>query len=161
MLAVQFYDIVLWIHITAVVTAFGGVIAYPLALNVVRTGYEGSLPAFHKVNEKLTTKLMTWSMIVVLLAGFYLATDRSYWQEMWVSVSLTIIAILFGIAGGVLTPGERKASALAARDVEASGPSGPIVLSAEYEKAARRLRTFAYLTSLLVVVATFFMTVKP
>ncbi|HEX4932277.1 MAG: DUF2269 family protein [Solirubrobacteraceae bacterium] len=161
MLAVRFYDIVLWLHISGAIAAFGGVVAYPVALSVVRTGHERGLPAFHKTNEKITQKVMTWGMIVVLAAGFYLATDADAWQEPWVSIPLVIIAVLFGIAGGVITPGERKASALAARDIEASPADGPVTLSAEYEKAARRLRTFAYLATALVLVATFFMTVKP
>lgn len=157
----EFSDIVLWLHITGVVAAFGSVIAYPVALTVVRGGHERGLPAFHKTNEKLTQKVMTWGMVLVLATGFYLATDGDAWQEPWVSVPLAIIAVLFGIAGGVLTPGERKASALAAKDVDASPADGPVTLSAEYEKAARRLRMFAYLASALVLVATFFMTVKP
>lgn len=156
----RFYDIVLWLHISGSIVAFGVVVSYPVALSVVRSGYERALPAFHKTNEKLSQKVLTWGMIAVLATGFYLATDASAWSEPWVSAPLTIIAILFGIAGGAITPGERKAAALAARDIEASG-DGAVVLSAEYEAAARRLRMFAYLATALVLVATFFMTVKP
>ena len=87
-------------------------------------------------------------MVVVLLAGIYLATDADAWSEGWVSGGFVGMILLFGIAG-VSTGWQRKAAQLATT----SDPA--------YDDLARRLNTAAVAAMVLVVVVLFLMVVKP
>ncbi len=138
------YDLVLTLHVLAVVVAFGTVFAYP-----VLSGLLGGTPAFHRASGVLWARLVTPAMTVVLLAGAYLATDRDAWAELWVSATLVILFVLFGITGAFFGPQERRAAELAMR-------GGP-----QYDDVARRLRLGAFAAALLVVAAVVLMVVKP
>ncbi len=97
----------------------------------------------------LWSRLVTPAMTVVLLAGAYLATDRDAWAEPWVTGTLVILFVLFGITGAFFGPQERRAAELAMR-------GGPV-----YDEVARRLRLGALVAALLVVAAVVLMVVKP
>jgi uncharacterized membrane protein len=138
------YELVLTLHVLAVVVAFGTVFAYP-----VLSGLLGGTPAFHRAQAVLWSRLVTPAMVVVLLAGAYLATDADAWAEPWVSATLVILLVLFGLAGAFFTPQERRAAELAVR-------GGP-----QYDDVARRLRLGMTAAALLVVAAIVLMVVQP
>lgn len=154
--AVSFYDIVLTVHILAVVVAFGVVFSYPVIDAYFRRAAPGSLAALHAVHLQLVRRVITPAMTVVLLAGLYLATDRWSLGDPWISATFAILFVLFGLTGAVLTPADRRLAELAERDASTGG--GP---SADYERERRRADLFRSLTLLLVVVAIFLMTAKP
>jgi uncharacterized membrane protein len=150
------YDIVLSVHILAVVLAFGVTFAYPLLDAYVRKASPGDLVTLHRFQVVLSQRLIQPAMVVVLLAGLYLALDRYDLGKPWISATFAILIVLFGLAGAVFTPTEKKLVLLAERDrLSASGPSP------EYEAQARRLTIFGSVWLLLVIVAIFIMTVKP
>ncbi len=155
-MAILFYDVVLFVHILAVVLAFGVVFTYPLLDAHLRRTSPGDLVVLHRMQVLLTQRLITPAMVVVLLAGLYLTLDRWDFGEPWIGATFAILIVLFGLAGAVFTPTEKRCAELAARDRDAGG--GP---SAEYAAEARKLATFGGLATLLVVVAIFLMTVKP
>jgi uncharacterized membrane protein len=154
--AVLLYDIVLTLHILAVVLAFGVTFAYPLLDAYVRKSNPGDLVTLHRFQVVLAQRLIQPAMVVVLLAGLYLALDRYDLGKPWISTAFAILIVLFGLAGGVFTPGEKKLVVLAERDRQSG--SGP---SPEYEAHARRLSIFGSIWLLLVIAAIFVMTVKP
>jgi hypothetical protein len=78
-----------------------------------------------------------------------------------VIVPLIILIALLGLGGAFFTPNERRAGELAARDVAAAGPDGPVALSPEYEALSARVAKMGALASVLVLVAIFFMAAKP
>jgi hypothetical protein len=157
MLAFTFYDVVLAIHILAVVVAFGVVFAYPLVDAQLRRGGPAALPALHRLHLALATKLIQPAMTVVLLAGVYLALDRFSLGDPWISATFAILIVLFGLTGAVLIPTDKRLLELAERDVSA-GAAEP---SADYMAASRRADLFGSIALLLVVVAIFLMTTKP
>ncbi|MGI9100750.1 MAG: DUF2269 family protein [Solirubrobacteraceae bacterium] len=110
----------------------------------------------HRFQVLLTRRLITPSMVVVLAAGLYLALDRYSLGDPWISSTFTILIVLFGLVGAIVTPTERRCAELAERDRQSGG--GP---SEAYESEARKLAIFGGLASLLVVVAIFLMTAKP
>jgi len=138
------YDLVLTLHVLAVVVAFGTVFAYPVLIGLL-----GGTPAFHRAAGVLWSRLVTPAMVVVLLAGAYLATDRDAWAEPWVSATLVILVVLFGITGAFFGPQERRAAELASR-------GGP-----QYDALVGRLRLGALVAALLVVAAVVLMVVQP
>jgi uncharacterized membrane protein len=144
---VTFYSVVVWVHVLAVVVAFGGVFAYPvLSAALERAGAAG---VFHDTQVKVWSRIVTPAMVIVLIAGIYLASDSDAWSEGWVSGGFVGLILLFAIAG-VSTGWERKAAALAA---EGGGPA--------YDALTRRLRTGVTAAMVLVVVVLFLMVVKP
>jgi len=155
MTAFMFYDVVLAIHILAVVVAFGVVFAYPVIDTVLKSsGIE--LAALHRLHVALATRFIQPAMVVVLLAGMYLALDRFSLGDPWISATFAILIVLFGLTGAVLIPTDRRMAELAERDAKAGGEP-----SAEYRAAERRANLFGSIALLLVVVAVFVMTLKP
>jgi uncharacterized membrane protein len=143
---VTFYNVVVWIHVLAVVVAFGGVFAYPVLAGAL--GRAGSLPTFHTTQAMLWSRVVTPAMVVVLAAGIYLASDADAWSEGWVSGGFVGLILLFAIAG-VATGWERRAAQLATDN------------DPGYGLLAGRQRTAVLAAMVLVVVVLFLMVVKP
>jgi uncharacterized membrane protein len=151
-----FYDVVLWVHVTAVVASFGLTLVYPLLMTSARQGGERALPALHWLVGMWGARLVSAGGFAVLAAGLYLAVDGPYeFGDPWIGTSLLILIVLGGLAGGYFSPRERRLSELASRDLEGGGLSG------EYEALAGRVRVLSYVAALLVLVALFLMVVKP
>jgi uncharacterized membrane protein len=159
--AIYFYDVVLSVHIMAIVAAFGVTFAYPILGVYVTREHPRFLPVLHSAQERVGRFLITPAAIVALLAGFYLASDRDYMGKVWVIVPLVILIALLGLGGAFFGPNEKRAGDLAARDVAAAGPDGPVTLSPEYNAVAARVAKVGALASVLILVAIFFMTAKP
>jgi hypothetical protein len=155
MTAFMFYDVVLAIHILAVVIAFGVVFAYPV-LDAVLKGSGIQLAALHRLHIALATRLVQPAMTVVLLAGLYLAIDRDLLGKPWVNAPFAILVVLFALTGAVLVPTDKRLAELAERDAKAGGKP-----SADYLAQSRKADIFGSVALLLVVVAIFLMTVKP
>ena len=141
--AIFFYDVVLSIHVMAVVAAFGVWFAYPLLVT------RGDAAA-HRAQVRVARLVVTPAGSLALLAGVYLASDRSYWSEVWVSVPLLILIVLLGITGAYFVPRQQRLAELA----EAGG-------GAEYTALATQVSRVAFAAAGLVVVAIFFMVAKP
>ena len=156
MFAVTVYDVVLTVHILAVVVAFGVVFAYPVIDAQVRRAGPADLAALHRLHIVVARRVVTPAMTVVLLAGLYLAIDRWSLGDPWISATFAILFVLFGLMGGVLTPADRRLVQLAQRDAGAGGAPG-----GDYERERRRADLVGSLVLALVVVAIFLMVVKP
>jgi hypothetical protein len=106
--------------------------------------------AAHRAQARVARMVVNPAGTLALLAGVYLASDRSYWSEVWVSVPLVILIVLMGITGGYFGPRQQRLAELA----EAGG--GP-----EYAALATQVARVAFAAAGLVVVAIFFMVAKP
>lgn len=151
MLAVRFYDVILSVHIIAIVLAFGVTFAYPILVPYFARKEPTALASLHEAQERIGTRLIIPSMVVALASGLYLAVDADVFGELWVQVPMTILIILFALGGAFFTPTERKMAAAARTD-----PDG-----AEYRSLTSRMITVSVLANLLILVAIFFMTAKP
>lgn len=150
------YSVGLFVHILAVVLAFGPTFSYGIIFSLSQK-YPRSTPAFFEAIRKVDNYLVDPAMIVVLLAGIYLLAEGP-WQssEAWVTVGFVAIIALFGLQHGFFRPQGRRAQALAERDLEAGD-----TLSAEFAEVAKRLGMVGPVAGLVVVVAIFFMVTKP
>ena len=156
-LAVGFYDVVLTVHILAVVVAFGVVFSYPVLDAWFRRAVPGNLAALHELHVTLAQRVISPAMLVVLLTGIYLASQDPWsFADPWIGATFAILIVLFGLTGAVLTPGDRRLAQLAARDASSGG--GP---SADYERERKRIDAFGGLALLLVIVAIFLLVGKP
>lgn len=159
-LAVTFYDVVLWVHVTSIIAAFGVTFAYPVTMPFFLRNHPRSMPAVHQAQDLVGKVLITPAATLALLAGAYLATDRDLWSEVWVTVPLVILIVILGLGGAFFAPTERKAAELASRDIAAAGDGEP-QFSPEYEAVLARLRNVDMLATLLIVLAAYFMIAKP
>jgi uncharacterized membrane protein len=150
MLAVAFYDVVLWIHITAVITAFGALFAYPVFLAVNARAPLGQRADFHRLQIAFSKRVTGPVIVVILLAGAYLATDGKQWDEPWVGISLVMLIVIAGLGATVLRRSEERLAEAA----ETGDEPG-------YGRALGTARTWTLVTIALIVVTIFVMTAKP
>jgi hypothetical protein len=147
---IRFYDVVLWVHITAVVTAFGALFAYPVFLAVNARAPIADRANFHRLQIAFS-KLITGPTIgVVLLAGIYLASDRHLWSRAWVIVPFVLLFVIAGLGATVLRRGEQG--------LVASSEAGD---EQAYAAVLARVRTWTAIAIALIVVTIFFMSAKP
>jgi small-conductance mechanosensitive channel len=157
--AVLFYDVVLAVHIASVIIAFGGSFAYgPIGAFVTKADPR-SLPTLHLAQVFLGRVVITPMATLALIAGGYLASDRDYWSEVWVTVPLVILIVLLGLVHAFFNPQDTRAAEIARRDIEASG-DGEVQLSDEYRAVAGRLAAVGGLAGVLILTALFFMVTK-
>ncbi len=159
-LAASAYEIVMAVHVMAVVVAFGGAFALPVMFAVAARREPQALPLLHRIEYTLERALMNPGLAVVMGAGIYLASDGHHWSEFFVQWGLGTAIVLGALVGAVMIPTAKRAETVAARDVAAAG-EGPVELSAEYQALVRRLQLVGSLLSVLVLVTIAFMVIKP
>jgi hypothetical protein len=147
---VTFYDVVLWIHITAVVTAFGALFAYPVFLAVNAKAPLAERASFHRLQIAFSKRVTGPMIVVVLLAGIYLASDAHLWSQAWVIVGLVLLGVIAGLGATVLRRNERRLIACSEGGDEAG-----------YAAALGSVQIWTAVTLVLIVVTIFFMTAKP
>jgi hypothetical protein len=157
--AVAFWQVVLAIHIVAVVVAFGVVFAYPLFVVVGARRDPRAMPWFHRMQQLIGRRLVNPGLAVVLIAGIYLASDLHQWKSFYVGWGLAAVVVLGALEGAVMIPGEGKLAELAERDIAASG-DGAVIWSPEYEAQVKRIGAIGTLLNLIVVVTVYLMTVQ-
>jgi len=150
------YKFALFLHILAVVLAFGPTFGYGFFFSVAPQ-YPRATPAILAGIQKVDRYLVNPGMIVLLLAGIYLLADGP-WEgsDAFISIGFLAIIVLFGLQHGFFGPKVREAKALAERDLQ-SGDT----LSAEFEELSARIGKVGTLAGLIVVVTIFFMAYKP
>lgn len=158
----SFYNVVLFIHISAAVIAFGVTFAYPLIGIYVTRKEPRMLPTQHRIQARLGQLLITPAATVLLIAGIYLGAQGPYkFGSTWIGAGIIIIVVLLGLGGAFFAPHERRAAQLAERDLAAAPPGGDVVFSAEYDAVAKRIAIVGSAANLLILVAIFLMTIKP
>jgi Sec-independent protein secretion pathway component TatC len=146
----RLYDVVLWIHITAVIAAFGALFAYPVFLAVNARAPISERASLHRSQIAFSKGVTGPAIGLVLLAGAYLATDAELWSEVWVVVPLVLLFVIAGLGVTVLRRGEERLVATAEAGDERV-----------YAEALTTLRLWTLVTLALIVVAIFFMAAKP
>ena len=109
--AIFFYDVVLALHIAAIVVAFGVTFAYPILGIYVTREHPRALPVIHGAQERIGRYLIGPVGGIALLAGFYLASDRDLFGKVWVVIPMIILIALLAAGGAFFGPSERKAQA--------------------------------------------------
>jgi hypothetical protein len=157
--AVEFSQIVLAVHIIAVVVAFGVTFAYPLFGVLGEQMDPRAMPWFHRMQSVISQRLISPGLGVVLIAGIYLASKFHQWSAFYVQWGLAISVVLGAALGVFFGPNERKLAEIAARDVAAAG-DGEVQWSPDYQNLRSRVATVGTVSSLLVVVTIYLMSVQ-
>jgi hypothetical protein len=167
-IAASFYEVVLAIHIMAVVVAFGVTFAYPIMFAVGARRDPRSLPLLHRIEYTIERMLINPALVLVVLAGVYLASKGHFWSQFFVQWGLAAVVVIGGLVGSVMIPTAKRAEAVAERDLAAlgagtgaGGDATGLEMSAEYQALVRRLTIVGSLLSTLVLVTILFMVIKP
>jgi Sec-independent protein secretion pathway component TatC len=150
LLAVRVYDVVLWVHITAVVVAFGALFAYPVFLSVNARAPVAQRAGLHRAQIAFSKRVTGPVIGLILLAGAYLASDAHVWGEFWVIAPLVLLFVVAGLGATVLRRGEERLLALAD-----SGDEGG------YATALSGVQRWTWVVIALVVVTIFIMAARP
>lgn len=154
--ALTVYQVVLAAHIMAVVVAFGAMFAYPLFVGLGRRIDPRGLPFFHRTQQQIIRRLIAPGLLVVVLAGIYLAGKLSTFSAFYVQFGFVAAIALGGLTGGYLAPREGQLAKLAERDLAGGGGT----LSAEYDTLSHQVNAVGMLASLIVLATIFVMTAQ-
>lgn len=150
------YKFALFLHILAVVLAFGPTFGYAFFFSVTPQ-FPRATPAILAGVQKVDRYLVNPGMIVLLLAGLYLLSDGPWkTSDAFIGVGFLAIIVLFGLQHGFFQPKVKQARALAERDLKSGD-----VLSEEFTALSARIGQVGAIAGLIVVVTVFFMTYKP
>jgi uncharacterized membrane protein len=153
--ALSVYQLVLAVHIMAVVATFGVLFAYPLFLSVGRRLDPRGLPFFHRAQRTIIQRLINPGLLLVLIAGIYLAADAHAFSKFYVQWGFIAVVVLGGITGGYLAPQEAKLAELAERDLAAGD-----TLGSEYDGLSHQVNAVSALASVLVLATILVMTAR-
>lgn len=166
--AASAYEVVLAVHVMAVVVAFGVTFAYPIMFAVGASHDPRSLPLLHRVEYTIEQRLINPGLLVVLVAGIYLASKGHHWSEFFVQWGLAVAIVIGALVGGVMIPTAKRAELAAERDLASAtaraqgGEAGAAgAMSDEYRALVRRLTFVGTLLSVLVLVTVAIMVIKP
>ncbi|HEX5307586.1 MAG TPA: hypothetical protein VFW38_00735 [Solirubrobacteraceae bacterium] len=158
--AVTFYDVVLSVHIAAVVFAFGATFAYPVLLGTVGRAESRALPALYKALHAISTRVIMPGLTVVLICGIYMASDAKLWSAFFVQWGLGVVVVIGAVEGMFLSPREKRLCEVADRDLAASGEAA-FAPSAEHDALVKRIGATGALMDGLVLLTILFMAIKP
>lgn len=156
--AVQFYDVVTFLHIVAVVLAFGPTFAYGVFSAIAEREGGAAVPTVGRAILTWDRTAGTIGMTIILLSGIYLASDGPYdFGSFFVSWGFVAILILFGLSHGFFIPRTRRMIELSERDMGAPGAK----LSDEYSAVSQQVAKVGTIAGLLVILTIYVMTAKP
>jgi hypothetical protein len=155
-LAVQFYEVVLALHILAVVFAFGATFAYPVLLGVVTKADTRALPALYRALHAISQRVIMPGVAAILVFGIYLASHLHLWSTFFVQWGLGVVIVIGAVEGAYLGPREKRLIEVAERDIADAG-DGPVSFGAEHDSLVRQVGAVGALMDLLVVITIYFM----
>lgn len=158
--AVFFWQIALAVHIIFVVAAFGLLLAYPFIVVAVERFDRRSVPVLLRVRQLLGRSLVNPGLLIVVIAGVYLAANRHQWHEFYVQWGIGAVLVIGALEGAFVVRQSGRLAEVAARDISASPASGEIIWSSEYLAARTRHDQVNAVLAMLVVVTIFLMVVR-
>ena len=161
-LAVTFYNVVVWLHVSAGVVAFGPTFAFGIYYAVAGRKYPRALPVIREATITINRSMVTLGAIVIFLSGLYLAS-RVPWSfsDFFVIWGLLAIIVLMGLVHGFFLPNDQRALQISKRDIDASGPTGDVQFSDEHEELTGRNARMGPVAGLIVILTIYVMAAKP
>jgi uncharacterized membrane protein len=151
--SLRFYDIAVFIHVAAVVIAFGVVFVYPLIVPFTLREAPDKLGWVHRLQRLIGQRIITLAGALVLISGLYLALsgDGPFdFGDWWTGFGLVSILLLLGLGGAYFSPRERRLAELAERDAGTPSPEYRAVLRGWWLVAAASM-TLVLVTILFMV----------
>jgi uncharacterized membrane protein len=156
---------VLAIHILAVVIGFGSVFAYPVLFAAAARHEPSVVPWLLRTRQRLGRYLVNPGLLVVVIAGIYLASKLDQWSKFYVGWGIIAAVVLGALEGSYIVRPAGRLATLAERDLAATAvPAGGRRTSAtwspEYAAGIRRFTLIGNAMALIVVLTVFFMSIQ-
>ena len=158
--AVFFWQIALAVHIVFVVAAFGLLLAYPFIVIAVERFDRRSVPVLLRVRQLLGRSLVNPGLLIVVIAGVYLAANRHQWAQFYVQWGIGAVIVIGALEGAFVVRQSGKLADLAQRDIASSPATGEVIWSGDYIAARGRADQVNALLAVIVVVTIFLMVVQ-
>jgi len=158
--AVVFYEVVLALHILAVVFAFGATFAYPVLIGAITKADTRALPALYRALHAISQRVIMPGLALIVVFGIYLASHLHLWSSFFVQWGLGVSVVIGAVEGMYLGPREKRLIEVADRDLAAAGDgerAGSYTPSAEHDALVKRIGAVGALMDLLVVITIYFM----
>jgi hypothetical protein len=152
----MFWQVILAVHILAVVISFGLVFAWPLLALLQRQLDARAVPTLHRVQWTLHMRVSAPGLGVVVAAGIYLASYLHVWSQFFVQWGIGAAIVIGAIGGAYLSPREKKLAELA--DAELASGGSEVTWSAEYLAVRRQVEIARIAQAAIVVLTILFMT---
>jgi uncharacterized membrane protein len=161
-IAVTFYNVVVWLHVSAVVLAFGPTFAFGIYVALAQRKYPRAIPAVLEAQTMITRSFVTIGGILILITGIYLASQLGWeFSDFFVIWGLLAIFALLGLAHGFFLPNDTRALRAAKRDIEAAGPTEDVELGREFNDFSGRSARMGPIAGLIVILTIYVMAAKP
>jgi hypothetical protein len=158
--AVTFYDVVVWLHVTSVVIAFGATFAFGIYVALAVAKYPRSVPAVLEVQTMINRTMVTSGGVLILATGIYLAADRWDFGYFFVTWGIVAIVVLLGLVHGFFLPHDRRALEAARRDIDAS-PGDRVEFGEEFNRNSAASARMGPIAGLIVILTIYVMVAKP
>ena len=158
--AVVFYEVVLALHILAVVFAFGATFAYPVLIGAITKADTRALPALYRALHAISQRVIMPGLALIVVFGIYLASHLHLWSSFFVQWGLGVSVVIGAVEGMYLGPREKRLIEVADQDLAAAGDGGRVgsyTPSAEHDALVKRIGAVGALMDLLVVITIYFM----
>jgi hypothetical protein len=155
-------DLILAVHILAAVIGFGIVFAYPLLFSAAARREPAVIPWLLRTRQRLGQLLVNPGLLIVLLAGIYLASDGHHWGDFYVQWGIAAVVVIGAVEGAYLIPRAGRLAIVAERDLAGAAVAGggqrtSATWSPEYLAGYRALTMAGTLVQLIVVITVFLM----
>lgn len=154
---ISLFTISLFIHVSAAIVGLGATFAlavgFPLALKLDAR----HLPYVHELSLRVTQRLGSPGLLILLVTGIYQASHLDVWSKPWLSISLVLVIVLGAMQGAYFMRTDRKLAAMASAELA----GGATTLSADYQRQAQREGGIGALAGLLILVIVFLMVTQP
>ena len=160
-LAVTFYDVVVWLHVSSVVVAFGPTFAFGIYLALAARKYPRAMPAVLESTITISRSMVTIGGVLILLTCVYLAADRWDFSEFFIGWGILAILVLLGLAHGFFIPHDSRALRAAKHDIDAAGPTGEVQFGEDFQRETGLSARMGPVAGLIVIVTIYVMVAKP
>ncbi len=160
-LAVTFYDVVVWLHISSVVLAFGPTFAFGIYIALAQRKYPRAMPAVLESQITISRSMVTIGAVLLLITGLYLAGKSWEMSDFFVIWGLLATIALLGLVHGFFIPNDSRALRAAKRDIDAAGPTGEVEFSREFAENSGRSARMGPIAGLIVILTIYVMAAKP
>lgn len=156
-----FWQWILALHIVAVIVAFGVLFVYPLIRLIGIRLEPQAMPSVRRLERAIHLRIQAPGLVVVILAGIYLASHLHEWGDFFVGWGLAASIVIGGIGGAYISPREARLAELAETQLAAApAGGGSFSWSDEYAGTARQVDLARLLQLAIAVVTILFMSLQ-
>ena len=157
---VQFYDVVKWLHVAAVVVGLGATFAYGVFIAVAAKSARRSMPGIIAGIQATDRMLVIPGLVLILVTGIYMTIDLWDFGYFFITWGMLAVIILFAMGAFVFGPNEEKARVAAEQDVERT-PTGEVEFGSEFNRLNGILGKAGPLAGVIVIATVYVMVAKP